>query len=125
MTDPARNDQALGFGRARRLAHTAEFARVRTEGDAQRGAYMVLGTLAIADEPGFRAGFVTSKRIGGAVVRNRVRRRLREIVRKHQHAIRPGVWLVLVARPAAARASSSALEDEWLRLAKRASILAP
>jgi ribonuclease P protein component len=85
----------------------------------------VFGVLKTGDDAPFRSGFVTSKRIGGAVVRNRVRRRLREIVRKHQHALRGGVWLVLVARPAAARASYSALEDEWLRLAKRTSILAP
>ena len=85
----------------------------------------MLGTLETGDDAPFRAGFVTSKRVGGAVVRNRVRRRLREIVRKYQHALRSGIWVVLIARPAAARASSIALEDEWLRLAKRASILAP
>lgn len=115
----------LRFGGDRRLAHTSEFARVRTDGQAQRGAFVVLGILETGDSSPFRAGFVTSKRIGSAVVRNRVRRRLREIVRKHQHAIRAGIWLVLVARPAAARASYSALEDEWLRLARRTSILAP
>jgi ribonuclease P protein component len=115
----------LRFGRDRRLTLSAEFARVRTEGQAQRGAFMLLGVLNANDGEPFRAGFVTSKRIGGAVVRNCTRRRLREIVRKHQHAIRDGVWLVVVARPAAARASYSALEDEWLRLATRTSILRP
>ncbi len=116
----------LRFSRQRRLQRTADFARVRTEGRVQRGAFLVLGTLELADTLApFRAGFVTSKRVGGAVVRNRVRRRLREIVRRHQHGVRTGFWLVLIARPAAARASSRALEDEWLRLAKRASILAP
>ncbi len=88
---------------------------------------MILGVLKFSpgESGNFRAGFVTSKRIGGAVVRNRVRRRVREIVRHHQHALRDGIWLVLIARPAAARASYRALEDEWLRLAKRAFILAP
>jgi ribonuclease P protein component len=68
---------------------------------------------------------VTSKRVGGAVVRNLVRRRLREIVRRHQHELRSGIWVVVIARPAAAQASYSTLEDEWLRLAKRTFILAP
>lgn len=122
---PVTPSEQLRFGRDRRLARSTEFARVRTEGKAQRGALLLLGTLDVADEARFRAGFVTSKRLGGAVVRNRVRRRMREVVRKHQHAVRSGVWLVLIARPAAARASYIALEDEWLRLAKRASILAP
>ena len=58
-------------------------------------------------------------------MRNRVRRRLREIVRTEQERIEDGVWCVVIARPAAARSSYRALKDEWLRLAKRASILAP
>lgn len=71
----------------------------------------------------WRAGFVTSGRLGGAVVRNRVRRRLREIVRRHQHELRQGVWFVIIARREAATATYGVLEDEWLRLARRASIL--
>ncbi len=112
------------FGAARKLARTGEFAQVRVDGKAQRGAFLILGVLDTG-AGGFRAGFVTSKRVGGAVVRNRVRRRLREIVRGHQAEIRSGVWIVLIARPAAAAAPYRALEDEWLRLAKRAFILAP
>jgi ribonuclease P protein component len=123
--DPVNPFEKLRFGKTRRLTQTAEFARVRTEGQAQGGAFLVLGRLDSGTDAPFRAGFVTSKRIGGAVVRNRVRRSLREIVRKHQHAVRRGIWLVVIARPAAARASYIALEDEWLRLAKRTSILAP
>jgi ribonuclease P protein component len=50
---------------------------------------------------------------------------MREAVRLHQHALRDGLWLVLIARPAAAKATYAQLEHEWLRLAKRASILRP
>ena len=57
-------------------------------------------------------------------MRNRVRRRLREIVRKNQREIADGVWIVTIARVSAAGASYRELEAEWLRLAKRASILA-
>jgi ribonuclease P protein component len=57
-------------------------------------------------------------------VRNRVRRRLREIVRRHQNKMRDNLLIVIVAKSQAARASYGTLEDEWLRLAKRASILA-
>jgi len=57
------------------------------------------------------------------VVRNRVRRRLREIVRRRQHDLRQDLWIVFIAKRDAANASYDALEDEWLRLAKRASIL--
>ncbi|MBA2431387.1 MAG: ribonuclease P protein component [Chthoniobacterales bacterium] len=113
---------ALSFPKARRLTRPAEFLQVKTDGHAHRGALLILGVLP-QEESGFRAGFVTSKRVGGAVVRNRVRRRLRDIVRRHQHALHDGVWIVLVARPAAAGATSRQLEDEWFRLAKRAQIL--
>jgi ribonuclease P protein component len=115
----------LSFSKSKRLTRAAEFSRVREEGLVQRGTLLVIGVKSDLETPGFRAGFITSKRIGGAVIRNRVRRRLREIVRKQQRQLRNGIWFVVIARPAAARATYQALEDEWLRLAKRASILAP
>ena len=94
------NVRPLTFGKAQRLTAPAEFLRVKTDGRAERGSLLVLGLLEVGSTAAFRAGFVTSKRIGGAVVRNRVRRRLREIVRRHQHEIRPGIWIVCIARPA-------------------------
>jgi ribonuclease P protein component len=48
---------------------------------------------------------------------------LREIVRRHQHDLRQDFWIVLIARRDAANASYRGLEDEWLRLARRAFIL--
>jgi ribonuclease P protein component len=115
----------LSFPKTKRLTTPVEFGRVRSEGTAERGRFLILGVFARKDESGFRAGFVTSKRLGGAVTRNRVRRRLRDVVRTEQARLRPGFWFVVVARPAAARASYGELKDEWLRLAERASILAP
>lgn len=115
----------LTFPKERRLTCSAEFLRVRNEGSAQRGALLILGVLVLPDAGTFRAGFVTSKRVGNAVVRNRVRRRLREIVRRHQRELQKRFWMVVIARPPAAKASYQQLEDEWLRLVRRASILAP
>lgn len=115
----------LSFSKTKRLTQAAEFRRVKGEGQTHRGTLLVVGVRVAPEVGGFRVGFVTSKRIGGAVIRNRVRRRLREIVRKQQLQLRNGIWFVVIARPAAARATYQALEDEWLRLAKRASILAP
>jgi ribonuclease P protein component len=117
--------RSLTFPKTKRLVLPVEFGRVKSEGTTQAGRLLVLGVFAHKEEKSFRAGFVTSKRIGGAVVRNRVRRRLRDIVRTQQARLREGFWFVVVARPAAARASYRELRDEWLRLAERASILAP
>ena len=115
----------LLFPKTRRLTLTSQFARVRTEGQNVRGRLLILGFLRVEGTERFQAGFVTSKRIGEAVVRNRLRRRLRDVVRTQQGRLREGFWFVVIARPAAARASYRALKDEWLRLAERASILAP
>jgi ribonuclease P protein component len=125
VNEPRTTTAPLRFPKARRLTRSAEFLRVKTAGATQRGALMMLGIMRPEEQLGctFRVGFVTSRRIGGAVVRNRVRRQLREIVRQHQHEICEGVWLVVIARPPAARANFAALEGEWLRLARRGGVL--
>jgi ribonuclease P protein component len=58
-----------------------------------------------ADEPA-RVGFVVSRRVGNAVVRNRVRRRLREQTRHRLDALPPGTLLLIRALPEAAGATS-------------------
>ena len=114
----------LSFPKTKRLTRAAEFERVRKEGRVTRGP---LFSIAVSPAAGgiSRAGFITSRKVGGAVTRNRVRRRLREIVRHHQNEIVDGTWIVTIASARAARATYAALEAEWLRLAARASILAP
>jgi ribonuclease P protein component len=67
-----------------------------------------------------RFGFTVSKKVGGAVVRNGVRRRLREIVRLNQSAFPPGRCYVIVARPEAATATFTALHDDLLGIAAAA-----
>jgi len=114
---------SFSFPKTRRLTHRSEYERVKRDGITQRGKLLMLNVMPVENSGPWRAGFVTSARFGGAVVRNRVRRRLREIVRRHQHDLRQGVWFVIIARHEAAAASYGALEDEWLRLGRRASIL--
>jgi ribonuclease P protein component len=95
---------------------------VREEGKPVHGRTMLLGVLETANGA-TRTGIVTSRRIGSAVVRNRVRRRLREIVRHARPALRDGLWLVIVAKPHAARASYAVLQNEWTQLARRGGVL--
>jgi ribonuclease P protein component len=84
---------------------------------------MLLGILKNDDESGHRVGIVTSRRVGGAVVRNFVRRRLREIVRAARPRLISGLWLVVIAKAPSAAASFPALSEEWMQLARRGSIL--
>jgi ribonuclease P protein component len=114
----------LAFPKKRRLTRPSEFTKVKKNGRAERGRLLVLSVLPTNGAAPFRAGFVTSRALGSAVVRNRARRRLREIVRKHQGEFIDDVWIVTIARANAATASYQELEAEWLRLARRASILA-
>ena len=58
-------------------------------------------------------------------MRNLTRRHLREAVRHSRGSLRPGCWIVIVARYTAARASGAELAAEWLKLARRAGILRP
>jgi ribonuclease P protein component len=60
-----------------------------------------------------RVGFVVSKAVGGSVVRNRVKRRLRHLTRSHLDRLPTGALVVVRANPAAASApSSTALESD-------------
>jgi ribonuclease P protein component len=115
--------RSFSFSKARHLTRASEYERVKRDGLARRGRLLTLSAIAIENSGLSRVGFITSRRLGNAVIRNRVRRRLREIVRRHQHDLRQDFWIVLIARRDAANASYRALEDEWLRLARRASIL--
>jgi len=114
---------SLSFPKQRRLTRASEYQRVKQNGSVWRGKLLMLGAVAVENSGLCRIGFITSRTLGGAVVRNRVRRRLRELVRRHQHALRRDFWVVVIARRNAANASYHSLEDEWLRLASRASIL--
>jgi ribonuclease P protein component len=68
-----------------------------------------------------RFGFVVPKAVGNAVTRNRVRRRLREAARALP--IRPGLDVIIAARPAAASASFPDLSSALMALCARAGIL--
>jgi ribonuclease P protein component len=96
---------------AQRVRRSTDFAAaIRGGRRAGRGTVVVH---LLIDEPVqasvARAGFVVSKAVGNAVVRNQVRRRLRHLVRDRLTALPPGALLVVRALPAAASASAVTL----------------
>jgi ribonuclease P protein component len=72
-----------------------------------------------------RVGITVGKKLGHAVVRNRVRRRLREVYRLNEDKFQPGWDIVVVARTKAINASFQTLTNSYLSLAKKAGILIP
>jgi ribonuclease P protein component len=85
------------MNRRHRLSHSEEFQRVRRQGRSWSHPMLVL--LAVRNDLSCtRFGFVVSKRIGKAVVRNRVRRLLREAARMRLGCIAVGWDIVLIAR---------------------------
>lgn len=72
-----------------------------------------------------RVGITVSKKLGHAVVRNRIRRRLREVYRCNEYRFTPGWDIVVVARSRAETASFSDLTEAYLMAARKAGILIP
>ena len=70
-----------------------------------------------------RIGLTVSKKLGGAVVRNRVRRRLREVYRLNEDRFAPGWDIVVVARSRCIDADFDKLTQAYLSLAEKAGIL--
>ncbi len=113
----------LCFPKFARLTRASEFEKLKREGESFHGKFIVLSVLKNLPTGEVRVGLITSRRVGGAVVRNRVRRRLREIVRAARPELRAGIWVTLIARQSAARATFQGLSAEWQQLARRSSIL--
>ncbi len=70
-----------------------------------------------------RVGITVGKKLGGAVVRNRVRRRLREVYRLQEQRFAPGWDVVVVARSRCIEANFQKLTAAYMSLAKKAGIL--
>ncbi len=111
------------MGQVARLTDRRDFVRVQSEGRRFRSGHIAVLVLPTPDAPPGcppRVGFTVSRKVGNAVVRNRVRRRLRELARLHSPCLSPSFDYVVIAYPAAAAADFARLRDELGDLLVRA-----
>jgi ribonuclease P protein component len=87
--------------RSSRLSRSAEFERVYRQGRSTANRHLVLYAFPTDSTARPRLGLSVSRKVGGAVERNRVKRLLREAFARTEPELRPGQDVVLVARPAA------------------------
>jgi ribonuclease P protein component len=85
-----------------RLSRSAEFERVYRQGRSTANRHLVLYAFPNATTERPRLGLSVSRKVGGAVERNRVKRLLREAFARNEEGLRAGQDVVVVARPSAA-----------------------
>jgi len=112
----------MRFPRARRITRRGNFQRVRRKGRSYRGRHMILGVLADPEIRSLKVGYITTRRVGNAVARSRVRRRLRGILQRHGDSLKSGYWLVMIPHASSRDASSADFEKDWLKLVRRADL---
>lgn len=104
------------------LSRSQEFAAIQDRGTT-RSTRLLSARFLRTDLETTRFGLATGRRIGGAVVRNRVRRRLREALRALQLTFRPGWDVLIIARPAIVEADHAALVGALRRTLERGGVL--
>ncbi len=109
MTFASGPQRGARFPRAARLLRRADFERVYREGKKHFTGSLTVFFLPRASAGGPRVGLTVGRVLGGSVVRNRIRRRLREAVRLNRGQLRASVDLVLHPR-------KSVVEVEFARL---------
>ncbi|MDA2930310.1 ribonuclease P protein component [Acidobacteria bacterium AH-259-O06] len=108
------DEVGFGFSQKVRLRKRREFLDVYKRGDSVRAAHFVLYVLE-NNLPYHRLGITASRKVGKAVVRNRIKRRVREIFRANKPAISPPCDLVVNIKRSAADVSYQEIKRDFLR----------
>ena len=105
-----------------RVRENERFQEIRRRGKSHSSELLVMCVLA-NELPYSRFGFSVSNRIGGAVQRNRIKRRLREAIRLRIPLIQPGWDIVFIAKYPIGSATFQQMDAACARLLRRAHLL--
>lgn len=105
-----------------RLRNRADFGRVYRSGKSFANRQLVVYWSVRPEIEQFRLGISASKKIGNAVVRNRMRRLIKEIVRSYEPRIRDHVDIIIIVRNGAVGMSYQELEKSVLHVLKKSSL---
>jgi ribonuclease P protein component len=105
-----------------RLRRAQDFERVHRHGKTWSNRLVAIGVLP-NDFDHNRFGFIVVRQLGSAVIRNRIKRRLRAVVRQQLDDLRPGYDVVIIARKPAAQADFQALSGAVSKLLERARLI--
>lgn len=108
--------------RTYRLRRNSDFQRVRQVGKSYASPILVLAFLRNELEYS-RFGFVVNKRLGNAVTRNKIKRRMREATRLEMWHIKPGFDIVIIARKQIDQASYLEISQSLQHLLNVAGLL--
>lgn len=108
-----------------RLRNRADFSRIYRHGKSFANRQLVVYWSNKYDIERFRLGVSASKKIGNAVVRNRMRRMIKEIVRLHEGDIRDHVDIIIIVRNGAVGMEYKELEKSVLHVLRKATLLKP
>lgn len=106
-----------------RLRRNSDFQRVRRYGQSYASPFLVLAFLR-NELDHCRFGFVVSKRLGKAVRRNKIKRRMREATRLRLPYIKPGFDIIFIARQPTRTATYQTIEQHVEKLLKKADLWA-
>ena len=111
------------FNKENVLRKNRQFQAVYKTGKSYANKHLVLYVMPnLESKP--RIGFAVGKRLGGAVVRNRVKRLLREAFRLNQHSLKQGFDLIIIGRQPVVGKDFKAVNKAVLDLFGRAKLIA-